>query len=91
MGAKTMGIYCGKTDAFNIGFAGSGFKMVSFFISIAGLMTVMFIDSGGYSIGLTGVDSFAMVSFVDWVAFTCVICVGSIIVGFTPDHISLAY
>jgi hypothetical protein len=32
MGAKTKGIYCGKTEAFNIGFAGSGFKIVSFFI-----------------------------------------------------------
>lgn len=32
MGAKTMGIYCGKTEAFDTGLAGSGFKMVSFFI-----------------------------------------------------------
>lgn len=51
----------------------------------------MFIDSGGYSIGLTGVDPFAVVSLVYWVVFTCFICVGSISVGFTPDHASLTY
>jgi hypothetical protein len=91
MGAKTMGIYCGKTETFKIGFGGSGFKMVSFLISMAGFMTVMFIDSGGYSIGFAGVESFVVVSLVDWVSFTCFICVGSVRVGFTPGHPSLIY